>query len=168
MYTSGLTNTAMLLRESTDRRFGQLPAGGWNPTDRPIHSYRDLRVWQAGMALAKACYLTTRSFPRCEQFGLTSQIRRAATSVPANIAEGYGRESTGEYVQFLRVAQGSLKELETYLMIARDVDVSQPHEVADLLERADQLGRMLRSLIRKLQAKRAEVGKRKSGIGSRE
>jgi four helix bundle protein len=61
-----------------------------------IRSYRDLRVWQEGMALAEACYLLTKRFPKDELFGMTSQIRRAATSVPANIAEGYGRDSTGE------------------------------------------------------------------------
>jgi len=71
-----------------------------------IRSYRDLRVWQEGMALAEACCMLTRRFPNDELFGMTPQIRRAATSVPANIAEGYGRDSTGEHVQFLRVSQG--------------------------------------------------------------
>src|SRR5438128_2288659 len=77
-----------------------------------LESYRDLRVWQLSMQLAEDCYRLTRSFPREETFGLTSQIRRASSRIPANIAEGYGRSHRGEYLQFLRVAQGSLKELE--------------------------------------------------------
>ena len=76
-------------------------------TDAPVQSYRDLRVWQQAMQLAEMCYRHTRSFPREELFGLTSQLRRAAASIPANIAEGYGREQTGSYVHFLRIAQGS-------------------------------------------------------------
>jgi four helix bundle protein len=90
-------------------------------TEDKIRSYQDLRVWQKGMGLAEACYLLTRRFPKDEVFGMTSQIRRAATSVPANIAEGYGRDSKGEYIQFLRISQGSLKELETHLTLSRRV-----------------------------------------------
>ncbi len=80
---------------------------------RTVRSYRDLRVWAEGMDPAVACYRATRKFPREEAYGMTSQIRRAAAAVPANIAEGYGRESPKELVRFLRIAQGSLKELET-------------------------------------------------------
>jgi four helix bundle protein len=69
-----------------------------------IQSYQDLRVWQAGMDLAQACYVVTRAFPPAEVYGMTSQIRRAAASIPANIAEGNGRENRGEYIQFLRIA----------------------------------------------------------------
>ena len=116
-----------------------------------IESYRDLKVWQRAMALAEACYLETRNFPREEMFGLTSQIRRAATSIAANIAEGYGREQTGSYVQFLRMAQGSLKELETHLLIAQRVKIVPGKEFEPLLEMCQELGKMLRSLIRKLQ-----------------
>src|SRR5688572_19107064 len=106
------------------------------------------------MALAALCYAKTRSFPRSEAFGLTSQIRRAAVSIPANIAEGNGRENTGEYIQFLRIAQGSLKELETHLILAREVAVCPHDNVSPMLSLADQVGRMLRSLIRSLQEKR--------------
>ncbi len=84
-----------------------------------IHSYRDLKVWQQAMQLAKGCYELTRRFPRDELFGLTSQIRRAAASVPANIAEGNGRQNRGEYIHSLRIAQGSLKELETHLILSQ-------------------------------------------------
>ncbi|MGA2076582.1 MAG: four helix bundle protein [Terriglobia bacterium] len=116
-----------------------------------IRSYRDLQVWQLGMDLAEACYLLTKRFPKDELFGMTSQIRRAASSVPANIAEGYGRDSTGEYIQFLRVAQGSLKELETHLTLSRRVGLMAESETEDVLEECDHLGRMLHRLIRALQ-----------------
>ena len=115
-------------------------------------SYRDLQAWQLGMDLAEACYLLTRRFPKDELFGMTSQIRRAASSVPANIAEGYGRESKGEYVQFLRVAQGSLKELETHLTLSRRVGLMSESETKKVLEECDHLGRMLHRLIRSLHA----------------
>jgi len=103
------------------------------------------------MALAEVCYLETKDFPREEMFGLTSQIRRAATSIAANIAEGYGREQTGTYVQFLRVSQGSLKELETHLLIVQRVKLVPGKELEPLLEMCQELGKMLRSLIRSLQ-----------------
>jgi four helix bundle protein len=82
-----------------------------------IKSYRDLRVWQDSMTLAESCYQLTGNFPREEMFGLTSQIRRSASSVAANIAEGHGREHTRSFIQQLRIAQGSLKELETHLLL---------------------------------------------------
>jgi len=119
-----------------------------------IESYRDLKVWQAGMELAKACYQLTKAFPREEMFGMTSQIRRAAASVPANIAEGNGRDNTGDYIHFLRMSQGSLKELETHLILSSEVGLSSDVEVSPLLTQSDELGRMLRSLIRALQNRR--------------
>lgn len=115
-----------------------------------LESYRDLRVWQAGMDVAEACYRLTQSFPREEVYGLSSQIRRAATSIPANIAEGYGRGGRGEYVQFLGIAQGSLKELETHMLIAQRLGFGPTGALAALLGQADQLGRMLSGLIRAL------------------
>src|SRR5438105_3266899 len=118
-----------------------------------IESYRDLRVWQFGIQLAKNCYQRTSSFPKAEMFGLTSQIRRSAASIPANIAEGNGRENTGEYVQFLRIAQGSLKELETHLTLSYEVEICAQRSVQPLLLQTDELGRMLRALIRNLQAR---------------
>jgi len=118
-----------------------------------IRSYRDLRVWQEGIALAEACYLLTKRFPKDELFGMTSQIRRAATSVPANIAEGYGRDSTGEYIQFLRVSQGSLKELETHLALSSRVGLVADSETKSVLEECDRLGKMLHRLIRSLQSR---------------
>ena len=116
-----------------------------------IQSYRDLEVWKLGMQLGKECYLFTRGFPREEMFGMTSQIRRAAASIPANIAEGYGRDNRGDYVHFLRIAQGSLKELETHLLLSAEVELTSHPAVEPLLSACDQAGRMLRALIRALQ-----------------
>lgn len=113
-----------------------------------IRSYRDLRVWQEAMDLAEDCYRLTRQFPREELFGLTSQIRRSAASVPANIAEGYGRDSTRAYVNQLRIAQGSLKEVETHLLLSQRVGLVPKEVIAAALQRSETIGKMLRSLIR--------------------
>lgn len=117
--------------------------------DAPVQSYRDLRVWREAMLLAEMCYRHTRNFPKDELFGLTSQIRRAAASIPANIAEGYGREQTKSYVQFLRIAQGSCKEVETHLILADRVLTAMPNS-EHLLNQAEVVGKMLRGLIRSL------------------
>jgi len=116
-----------------------------------INSYRDLLVWQEAMAIASACYVLTKAFPREEIYGMTAQIRRAAVSIAANVAEGHGRESTGSFVQFLRVSQGSLKELETHLLLAGQVQIAELSTVEPILARCESLGRMLRRLIRSLQ-----------------
>jgi four helix bundle protein len=116
-----------------------------------IESYRDLRVWREAMNLAETCYRLTSSFPREEMFGITSQIRRAAVSIPANIAEGYGRDSKGSYGQFLRVAQGSLKEHETHLLLSQRLGLAAEQSVGPLLGSCDSLGRMLRALIRSIE-----------------
>ncbi|MGN6468681.1 MAG: four helix bundle protein [Rhizobiaceae bacterium] len=113
-----------------------------------IRSYRDLRVWNEAMELAADCYRVTQAFPREEMFGMISQIRRAGASVPANIAEGYGRESAGSYLQFLKNAQGSLKELETHVLLAVKVDLISRDDAAPVLDRTETVGKMLRGLIR--------------------
>ena len=115
-----------------------------------VTSYRDLLVWQRAIDLTEAVYALTRQFPRDELYGLTSQTRRAAVSVAANIAEGYGRETRPAYVSFLRIAQGSLKELETHVIIAARVGATEVEQTEGVLLRAEELGKMLRSLIRKL------------------
>ncbi|MBI1299669.1 four helix bundle protein [bacterium] len=120
-----------------------------------VSSYRDLIVWQKGMQLAELCYQVTRPFPREEMFGLTSQIRRAATSIPANIAEGWGREGTQEYIRFLRVAQGSLKELETHLILSQRVGMTSEKTVNPVLALCDEVGRMIHSLIGSLQRRQS-------------
>jgi len=121
--------------------------------DSPIKSYRDLKVWQQAMDLAAACYAATRSFPREEVFGITSQIRRSAASVPANVAEGHGRENRTEFVRFLRIAQGSLKELETHVLLSERIGLASADVVRPILARCQVIGKMLRALIRALQQK---------------
>jgi four helix bundle protein len=115
-----------------------------------VQSYRDLIVWQRAMDVAAATYQLTRLYPRDEQFGLTSQSRRAAASIAANIAEGYGRASRQAYINFLRIAQGSLKELETHLILAERVEAAPPGSTQPLLDHTEEIGRMLKALIGKL------------------
>ena len=103
------------------------------------------------MNLAAACYQITRAFPKEEMYGAISQIRRAGASIPANIAEGYGREYRAEYIQFLRIAQGSLKELETHLLLAQRVEIATSQAIEPVLKKCDTVGKMLRALIRSLE-----------------
>jgi four helix bundle protein len=117
-----------------------------------IKSYRDLRVWQESMSLAEMAYRLAATFPKDELYGLTSQIRRASSSVPANIAEGYGRGGRAGYAQFLRIAQGSLKELETHILFAIRVDLVTSDRADQMLKKADDIGRMLNRLISSLLA----------------
>jgi four helix bundle protein len=116
-----------------------------------INSYRDLKVWQIGMDIAVACYELTRDFPKSETYGMVSQLRRASVSIPANIAEGYGRDSTGNFVSFLRTAQGSLKEVETHALVCVRVGLVDETSAAPLLQQCEELGRMLRAYIRSIQ-----------------
>jgi four helix bundle protein len=116
-----------------------------------VRSYKDLLVWQKAMDIAAATYELSRAYPRDELFGLTSQSRRAASSIAANIAEGYGRDSRPSFIQFLRIAQGSLKELETHLLLAERVRIIEADRTTTLLSDLDELGRMLRGLILALQ-----------------
>ena len=88
-----------------------------------VRQYRDLIVWRKSLELAKLCYMLTKSFPKDERFGMTSQIRRAAASIPANIAEGNARAHTKEYLHHLSIARGSLAELETHLLLGYEVDL---------------------------------------------
>ncbi len=125
-----------------------------------VRSYRDLWVWKEGMDLAEMCYRVARAFPREEVFGMTSQIRRAAAAVPANIAEGRGRENSGEFIQFLRIAQGSLQELETHLILASRVGLAKDQNIIPVLEKCETVGKMLRALIRSIQ-KRQKTKSRK-------
>ena len=126
-----------------------------NEEDRkvPVSSYRDLLVWKAAMDIAVDCYTATKPFPVSEAYGMTSQIRRSASSIAANIAEGYGRENRGSFIQFLRVAQGSLKEVESHLLLSGRVGLLSSNEVECLLGRTEELGKMLRAMIRSLQRK---------------
>ena len=107
-------------------------------------------MWQQAMDLAVTTYSLTKTWPKEELYGLTSQIRRSATSIPANIAEGYGRDNRGSYQQFLRIAQGSLKEFETHLQIAERIGLATHDQAHQILLTTEGLGKMLRQLIIKL------------------
>src|SRR6267154_245777 len=99
------------------------------------------------MALAELCYRLTKEFPREELFAMSSQIRRSASSIPANIAEGHGREHTQSFVQYLRIAQGSLKELETHLLLAERVGLLDSRQIEGPMDQCTRLGKKLRALI---------------------
>ncbi|RZJ18902.1 MAG: four helix bundle protein [Brevundimonas sp.] len=117
-------------------------------------SHRDLKVWQISLDVTETLYRLTAAWPKHEQYGLVSQVRRAAVSVPANIAEGAGRRTPGEFMHFVGIARGSLAELETLLIVARRLEyVDEPTYRAifnDLLE----LGRMATGLLRSLEERR--------------
>ena len=108
-------------------------------------------VWQKGIALVKRIYQLTQGFPNEEKFGLVSQMRRAAVSIPSNIAEGQARHTTGEFIQFLSHAEGSLAELDTQLVITVELSYCKPTDINEVLELMLELRRMLNSLRRKLQ-----------------
>lgn len=115
-----------------------------------VRSYRDLQVWQGGMDLVVQVYRFSRPFPKEETYGLRSQVRRAAVSIPANIAEGHGREHLGDYLHHLSIATGSLMELETHCEIAARLSYVTADAVRAALERTGEVGRMLAGLIRAL------------------
>lgn len=119
-------------------------------TTTKIKSYKELLVWQKGLTLVKMIYQATKAFPSDERFGLVSQMRRAAVSVPSNIAEGQTRRTTGEFVQFISHAEGSLAELETQLLISLDLGFLSPAEADPLLASIDELQKMLNSLRHRL------------------
>jgi four helix bundle protein len=111
------------------------------------HSFRDLIVWQRAMQLTIAIYQLTREFPREEIYGLTSQIRRAAVSVPSNIAEGHGRLNKGEYRQFLGIARGSNFELQTQIEIARAIGIGNPKLLSEAEGFSHEVGKMLYAIL---------------------
>ena len=115
--------------------------------------YKDLIVWQKAMQLVKAIYLLTREFPSDERFGLISQMRRAAVSVASNIAEGQARHSTGEFIQFVSHAEGSVAELETQLLIAVDLGFCEQQAASPIFGLLLELRKMLNALRRKLQGR---------------
>jgi four helix bundle protein len=118
-----------------------------------LQNYRELEVWQRGMILAEECYKVTRNFPKEELFGMTSQIRRAAASIPANIAEGQGRQHTKEFLNHLSMARGSLKELETHLILCQRVGLLDSPTLERLLALTDEISRMMSGLRKALEAR---------------
>jgi four helix bundle protein len=115
----------------------------------PIKSFRDLIVWQKALRFAKTVYLLSRGFPREEQFGLTSQVRRAAVSVSSNIAEGHSRQGR-EFKHFLSVARGSLAEVESQLLLACELNYLKATAISEALELSSEIRRMVISLSNKL------------------
>lgn len=123
------------------------------PEKKNIKSFEDLEVWQEAQSLALEIYKITRKFPRNELYGLTSQLRRAASSVAANIAEGHSRDTTKEFIKFLFNARGSIAETECHLMLARDLGYMKPKEFEKLRERYKVLGKRINALISSLKRK---------------
>lgn len=117
-------------------------------TNGKAQSYRDLLVWQKSMALTKAIYKITAKFPSEEKFGLISQMRRAAVSVPSNIAEGQARHTTGEFILFISHAEGSLAELDTQLILAAELGFLTSGETKPCADSIEELRRMLNGLRR--------------------
>jgi four helix bundle protein len=117
-----------------------------------VQSFRDLKVWQKSMELTVAIYGLTKTFPREEAFGLTSQLRRSAISIPSNIAEGQGRLNTREFQQFLGVARGSNCELQTQLEIARRIGLGDSQLINDAESLSHEIGKMIFSILRTLKS----------------
>ncbi len=122
-----------------------------------VKSYRDLKVWKRAMDLVIMCYQLTYKLPKTEVYGLTSQIQRAAVSIPANIAEGKGRNNLGEYIYHLSIANGSLKELETHLLIIERLSYLENSALHPVLELAEEIGRMLSTLIKTLKERKKSL-----------
>jgi four helix bundle protein len=116
-----------------------------------VKTYQQLIAWQKAIALVTYIYSVTSKFPRDEIYGLTSQLRRAAVSIPSNIAEGQGRATRGEFIQFLCYARGSLYELETQILVGRNLAYLTPEQAESLSGSITELGRILNGLITSLQ-----------------
>jgi four helix bundle protein len=119
----------------------------------PIRDYRDLIVWQKAIDLVEAVYRATTTFPRDEIYGLTFQVRRASVSVPSNIAEGHGRTFRRDFMNYLSIANGSLKEVETQLIIAERLKYINKRDKESLLERTTEVGRLISGLSNSLKRK---------------
>jgi four helix bundle protein len=138
-----------VLRETGDQvivevKTGELPK---------VRNFRDLLVWQQAIELVEQVYVLTAKFPKEEMYGLTSQLRRAAISVPSNIAEGHTRDSLKEYLQFLSIALASLAEVQTQLYLSKRLNLATPDSIAPIEDLADKTLKMLRNLQRSLKEK---------------
>ena len=118
--------------------------------EEKIKSFKDLKIWQKGIEIVSDIYVLTKNFPKEELFSLTSQLRRSAISIPSNIAEGFKRFHNKEYKQFLFITLGSCAELETQIIIAKELKYINENEEAKLVEKLDHICRMTSSLIKKL------------------
>jgi four helix bundle protein len=126
-----------------------LGVGGMSDLRPPARTFRDLQVWQKAHQFVLGVYGFTASFPRQETYGLTAQMRRAAVSIPANIAEGFGKRSRADKARHMNIAEGSLEESRYYLILARDLGYGEPADLAPLLE---EVSRLLKSYARALLA----------------
>lgn len=121
-----------------------------------VSHFRQLEVWQLAMGLTKAVYELTANFPKTKRYGLSSQLQRAAVSIPSNIAEGNARATTRDYARFVSMALGSSAELQTQLLLSRKLDLANEHTRAEALDICDRVGQMLmrlrQALIRRLEA----------------
>ncbi len=118
-----------------------------------IKSYKDLIVWQKAIVLVTAVYSLSKTFPSEEKFGIVSQLNRADISVPANIVEGWGRESAKNYLQFLRISRGSLMEVETLIIIAKNLKSLSDENFITITEKIEETGKILQGLIKSIQQK---------------
>ena len=121
--------------------------------ENKIRSYKDLIVWQKAVLLVTDIYSTTKQFPTDERYGIVSQLNRAAVSVPANIAEGWGRKSSKNYLQFLRTSRGSLMEIETLLVISKNLNFLNSESYAQLSGKVEEVGKILHGLIKSINEK---------------
>ncbi len=117
-----------------------------------VNNYKDLIVWQKAILLVKSVYEISSSFPDSEKFGLVQQVRRTAVSIPSNIAEGWGRKSTGSFSQFLKIAKGSLCEVETQLIIAVELNFIKEEKIKEVNNLSEEISRMIRSLVDTLES----------------
>ncbi len=122
-------------------------------TLKEIKSYKDLLIWQMGMSLCKLVYEIVAEFPIDERFGLISQMKRSAISIPSNIAEGYGRNYTNNYIQFLSIARGSLMELETQVILSFELHFLPEDKFNQLMNLIEEEGKMLNSFIKSIKNK---------------
>jgi four helix bundle protein len=125
-----------------------------------LKTISDLLVWQKSMELVLLSYRACEAFPKEERFALTSQIRRAATSVPANIAEGFGRWNAREFARFLAISSGSLRELETHFLIAQRLGYITPTRLSPILMAIDEIARITYAMISKIKAKESTTAKK--------
>jgi four helix bundle protein len=121
--------------------------------DKKVSTYKDLIAWQKSIALVTTVYALTKTFPMDERFGIVSQLNRAVISVPANIAEGWGRESTKNYLQFLRISRGSLMEVETLITISGNLKYIKEQDCLEINKQIDEVGKILQGLIKSVQQK---------------
>jgi len=129
-------------------------SGEWRVASGEVRYYRDLIVWQKALVFVERVYAVSRPWPVDERFGLTSQVRRAAVSVPSNIAEGCSRRSTPSFINFLSIARGSLAEVETQLILAERLGYLTTDDLDAVSVLADEISRMLASLITRLEERR--------------